>query len=169
MTRSSLPSPYTRPRPTASPRPAPDRSSATARRRLRTESLVMYSASARGTLTALRPWLSAAACVQHRRRVVAARGTADPPGPGMSRLSVIELSLWKCRRSRALVARPVTHHHLGWRTGCLLKNCRLAASPRIWSRGVVEIRGYWISGIGSMPMLAKPWAMPGSWSRRAGC
>ena len=42
----------------------------------------------------------------------------------------------------------------------LLKNCRLAASPRIWSQALWKYARYWISGIGSMPMLAKPWAMP---------
>ena len=49
---------------------------------------------------------------------------------------------------------------IGLRYWSLLKNCSDAASPRIWSQALWKYARYWISGIGSMPMLAKPCARP---------
>ncbi len=49
---------------------------------------------------------------------------------------------------------------IGLRYWSLLKNCRLDASPRIWSPALWKYARYWISGTGSMPMFAKPCASP---------
>ncbi len=49
---------------------------------------------------------------------------------------------------------------IGLRYWSFEKNCSDAASPRIWSHALWKYARYWISGIGSMPMFAKPCARP---------
>ena len=72
----------------------------------------------------------------------------------MSRSAVIELSLWKWPPKPRWYPSDAMRITIGLRYWSLLKNCRLAASPRIWSQALWKYARYWISGNGSMPMFA---------------